>query len=146
MSKVLMTFLVLVAGLTVPACSLLPQQEEQPAQQPVMGDADTNTLGAPEIISADDEIGTDSGNIAATFTLAEVESHTTKDDCWTVINGQVYDLTSVTSADAHPGGPVIEQACGADGTALFTERNGKGPHPERAQMGLENLIIGVLAE
>jgi len=35
--------------------------------------------------------------------LSEVKKHKTKSDCWCVINGKVYDLTSFV--DSHPGGP-----------------------------------------
>src|SRR5699024_6064425 len=36
------------------------------------------------------------------FTRQEVEKHSTEDDCWIVVNGNVYDATSVLSW--HPGG------------------------------------------
>lgn len=36
------------------------------------------------------------------FTRAEIEKHTTQDDCWIVVDGKVYDATSVLSW--HPGG------------------------------------------
>lgn len=36
------------------------------------------------------------------FTREEIEKHHTEDDCWIVVNGQVYDATSVLSW--HPGG------------------------------------------
>src|SRR5438046_1322807 len=35
------------------------------------------------------------------FTREEIEKHSSKDDCWVVINGKVYDATSVLSW--HPG-------------------------------------------
>jgi len=36
------------------------------------------------------------------FTRQEIEKHNTQDDCWIVVNGNVYDATSVLSW--HPGG------------------------------------------
>ena len=44
------------------------------------------------------------------FTRQEIEKHCTENDCWIVINGQVYDATSVLSW--HPGGkgPVMGHA------------------------------------
>lgn len=33
---------------------------------------------------------------------SEVQKHNTRDDCWVVINGQVFDVTEFI--DAHPGG------------------------------------------
>lgn len=36
------------------------------------------------------------------FTRQEIEKHHAEDDCWIVVNGNVYDATSVL--DWHPGG------------------------------------------
>lgn len=36
------------------------------------------------------------------FTRQEIEKHNKDDDCWIVVNGKVYDSTSVL--DWHPGG------------------------------------------
>ncbi len=80
------------------------------------------------------------------YTLEEVAQHATKDDCWTIIDGEIFDLTSITKAGTHTGGPVIEKACGTDGSALFNDRSGKGPHPEKAENTLDGLMIGILAE
>jgi len=35
--------------------------------------------------------------------LSEVKQHNTKEDCWVVLNGKIYDLTYFL--DTHPGGP-----------------------------------------
>jgi nitrate reductase (NAD(P)H) len=44
------------------------------------------------------------------FTREEIEKHNKEDDCWIVINGKVYDATSVL--DWHPGGkaPIMAHA------------------------------------
>lgn len=44
------------------------------------------------------------------FTRQEIEKHHTEDDCWIVVNGNVYDATSVLSW--HPGGkgPILSHA------------------------------------
>ena len=36
------------------------------------------------------------------FTREEIEKHNKEDDCWIVVNGKVYDSTSVL--EWHPGG------------------------------------------
>ncbi|KAL5398386.1 hypothetical protein PMIN03_007677 [Paraphaeosphaeria minitans] len=48
----------------------------------------------------------------------EVQKHATKDDCWVIINGLVYDMTDFL--EAHPGGPnaIIQQA-GKDASLKF---------------------------
>ncbi len=88
----------------------------------------------------------------ATFTMSQVSEHASRTDCWTVINGSVYDITSYVPR--HPGGDEILQACGTDGTTLFTQRKtatgesvGSGtPHGSSAKSQLSSLKIGELAQ
>lgn len=49
----------------------------------------------------------------------ELRLHKKKDDCWMVLNGVVYDFTEY--AERHPGGAIIFDAAGKDGTALFSK-------------------------
>lgn len=44
------------------------------------------------------------------FTREEIEKHNEENDCWIVVNGKVYDATSVL--DWHPGGkaPIMAHA------------------------------------
>ena len=52
------------------------------------------------------------------ITMQEVERHNTPDDCWVVINGNVYDLS--TFHQEHPGGSqVITENAGKDVSSLF---------------------------
>lgn len=52
------------------------------------------------------------------FTWAEVSKHTTQDDCWIVINGKVFDVTSFLTK--HPGGRwIILENAGKDATSAF---------------------------
>lgn len=54
------------------------------------------------------------------YTLAEVAIHKTENDCWTVINGKVYDVTKVIPT--HPAGKEkIMKGCGIDATSIFTK-------------------------
>lgn len=87
-----------------------------------------------------------------TFTAEEVATHNSAQDCWTIIDGSVYDLTSFIGQ--HPGGSEILRACGQDGTSLFHTRHtedgeavGSGsPHSSSAESQLESLKIGELAD
>ena len=89
---------------------------------------------------------------SSSHTKAEVATHNSKDDCWTIINDNVYDLTSYVSR--HPGGDDILLACGTDGTTLFTDRttaDGEtvgdgGSHSSSAASRLESLKIGTLSD
>lgn len=76
-----------------------------------------------------------------TYTLAEIAQHNSASDCYTAINGSVYNLTSFVGQ--HPGGAKILKVCGIDGTAIFTARHGGSP--QQAQV-LSTLKIGMLAQ
>lgn len=86
------------------------------------------------------------------LTREQVAQHHTRDDCWTVIDDEVYDLTSFIGS--HPGGAVIEEACGIDATTVFEDREredgsevGSGEdHSSDAEDRLEELQIGVLPD
>lgn len=56
------------------------------------------------------------------FSLSEVATHNTKEDCWAAIKGEVYNLTAWI--DEHPGGArEIISLCGQDGTAAFSNQH-----------------------
>ena len=74
------------------------------------------------------------------YTMADVEARDSRDDCWTVIRGDVYDLTEWISQ--HPGGArAIVNMCGTDGTAAFEGQHGGSPSPEAR---LDDYVIGTL--
>lgn len=89
---------------------------------------------------------------AKTFTLNEVASHNSRTDCWTIISGQVYELTDFINR--HPGGDEVLRACGTDATTLFNSRQtsdgknvGSGtPHSSVAKEQLDQLKIGTITE
>lgn len=87
---------------------------------------------------------------STSYTLEEVSKHSTKEDCWTVIDSRVYDITSYIPR--HPGGNNILSACGTDGTAFFNGdqagelgqvKNHNGTSAERQ---LEKLLLGDLSQ
>jgi cytochrome b involved in lipid metabolism len=58
-----------------------------------------------------------------TYTIADVQAHGTPKDCWSVVDTNVYDLTSWIPQ--HPGGAgVIEAMCGVDGTDMYNSQHG----------------------
>lgn len=74
------------------------------------------------------------------FTLAEVARHSTQNDCWIIINNNVYNATDYLFA--HPGGAsAITPYCGADATAAY---KGMTKHGGRAAADLATLLIGSL--
>jgi hypothetical protein len=74
------------------------------------------------------------------FTPDEVAQHSTAEDCWTIIDGNVYDVTPFASR--HPGGlAAISALCGGDGTAEFGGKHGSDSAPNSQ---LESLKIGTV--
>lgn len=54
------------------------------------------------------------------FTREEVAEHRSEKDCWMVIHGKAYDITSVLTS--HPGGAECLMDCaGVDGTLAFDD-------------------------
>ncbi len=96
------------------------------------------------------EIETNQPSEIKKYSLEEVIKHNTKEDCWMVINGEVYNVTSFISL--HPGGSAILLGCGKDASDLFTKRKtadgekiGSGkPHSPKAQDLLDKYHIGQL--
>lgn len=59
-----------------------------------------------------------------TFTMATIAQHNTTADCWSAINGGVYDLSTWVSR--HPGGSrAITRLCGTDGSSSFNREHGR---------------------
>lgn len=75
------------------------------------------------------------------FTLSDIATHATDSDCWTTIDGNVYNLTQFIIE--HPGGKKgILGICGKDGTDAFREEHGKGG---RAQIAVfAKYKVGIL--
>lgn len=65
---------------------------------------------------------------AATLNGALVAKHGTASDCWSIVNGNVYNLTAWIGLHAGGAG-VIQAMCGIDGSAAFTGQHGTAPKP-----------------
>lgn len=77
-----------------------------------------------------------------TYSMSEVSSHASAESCWSVIRGEVYDLTNWKGS--HPGGErAIMGLCGKDGTSSFEGRHGGSERPEDTLLSFK---IGVLAQ
>lgn len=91
-----------------------------------------------------EQVSQDTPTETKQITAQSVAAHSTKDSCWMIISGKVYDATPAI-AD-HEGGDVILEGCGKDATEMFNNRPGEGtPHPAQVQGMLEKLYIGDLA-
>ena len=76
------------------------------------------------------------------YTMAKVKENNSAASCWSVINGNVYNLTQWINS--HPGGPsVIRGLCGVDGTSSF---NGKHRGQGNPTSTLASYLLGPLAK
>lgn len=75
------------------------------------------------------------------YTSADVALHASDASCWSIINGNVYDLTAYIPK--HPGGASkIRRICGGDGSSAFEGQHGGDSRPESV---LAKYWIGVLS-
>eukprot|EP01052_Picozoa_sp_SAG31_P008344 SAG31_NODE_419_length_15872_cov_21.857985_13_plen_412_part_00 len=79
--------------------------------------------------------------MSATYSLDEVATHNSKDDCWLVINDVVYDVTEFM--DEHPGGSaMLKMVAGKDATMHFEELH----KPAILETIASSFKIGVIGE
>lgn len=77
------------------------------------------------------------------FTRGEIEKHDSKDDCWIVVDGKVYDATSVL--EWHPGGPAA--ILGHAGQVhQETSDEFAGIHDDYAYQKLKECALGTVTE
>ena len=82
--------------------------------------------------------GTASGQLA--LSAQEVSKHNSASDCWSVVNGNVYNLTSYIQR--HPGGQsALKTICGKDGSAAFSNQHNNQGKPNNV---LQGFLIGAL--
>lgn len=82
----------------------------------------------------------------SSFSLEEVAQHNSAQDCWIVVQGKVYNVTTVP---CHGGGAstLILESCGTDATKLGeTKPVTEEPHSPSAQDILDNYYIGDLVQ
>jgi cytochrome b involved in lipid metabolism len=78
----------------------------------------------------------------AGYTMDKVRQNNSASSCWSIINGNVYDLTKWISS--HPGGrSAITGLCGRDGTSSF---NGKHRGDGGPASILSGYLLGPLAQ
>ena len=79
-------------------------------------------------------------NPAGTINLSnsEIKTHNLKSDCWSIVNGNVYNLTSYVKS--HPGGAsVIANICGKDGSKAFVNQHNTQGKPNNV---LSSFLLG----
>lgn len=80
-------------------------------------------------------------NSNISLTTSEVAKHSTAQDCWTIVSGKVYNVTSYINS--HPGGSqAVMSICGVDGTVAFQTKGGGGSHSQNAVNILSSFYVG----
>lgn len=89
---------------------------------------------------------------AKVYTMKQVSQHGVQDgttdpmnsdgQIWTTINGNVYNITKWIPQ--HPGGPIIYQIAGKDGTVLFNQMHSTKTKKANAKKYLKEYFIGTL--
>ena len=78
-----------------------------------------------------------------TLSSDEVAKHNSASDCWMIVNGKVYDLTSLISS--HSGGSAaILKDCGKDGSVGFNTKDTGRSHSTNAKNILDSMYLGDL--
>ena len=79
--------------------------------------------------------------LSRTYSPSDVSEHKSSEDCWIVINGNVYDVTNYVKL--HPGGAqILLSRAGTDATAPFEKLR----HSVRARTILDDYCIGCLVK
>ena len=76
------------------------------------------------------------------YTMANVKKNNSAQSCWSLINGNVYNLTQWINS--HPGGSsAIRGICGVDGSSSFNGRHSGQSNPKE---NLAGYLLGPLAK
>ena len=101
-----------------PTPSVTPAPATTPTPTPTPSAAATSTP-APAPTPAPTKVG---------YTMAQVRANNSASNCWSVIDGSVYDLTKWINS--HPGGSgAIVGLCGTDGSSAFSAKHGTQSRP-----------------
>jgi len=87
-----------------------------------------------------------------TLSVEEIAKHNKQTDCWILINGKVYNITSYFGS--HPGGSgTMALTCGKDATAAYytqdpyaTTSSSRSAHSSKAKSLLDNYYLGDLGQ
>ena len=115
----------------------------------VVGEVVRGTYEAPKPVASSSPTRTPTPAATTTpkaepagYTMEKVKANSSATSCWSVIRGNVYDLTNWINS--HPGGSgAIRGLCGTDGTAEFSAKHQGQSNPESR---LKGYLLGPLAK
>ncbi|NCU41872.1 MAG: cytochrome b5 domain-containing protein [Candidatus Moranbacteria bacterium] len=126
MKKILSLALIFLFSLTLSGCFLAEEKEAIPPQ----------AMKIIEPSSPTDKVD------LPTYTLQEVASHNTAQDCWLIVGSDIIDATSFFGK--HPGGDTnLLKGCGKDATEMFISVK---KHDPAGYAKAKELTIGLFVE
>ncbi len=131
-----LSFILLFVALTFVLSACTKTTDSPQVNNPVPGNSVTKNTNT-NVITPDLQE-------SPSITLSEVSQHATPTDCWTAIDGNVFNVTEYIKLGIHPGGEKILNACGKEASALFAsiDKHSNG----KARPTLEKYVIGVLVQ
>ena len=114
-------------------------------EKEIPGDVSRDKAATPQVSPSKSASSTPSPTPSATkagYTMDQVKANNSAERCWSVISGNVYNLTSWIGS--HPGGSgAIKSLCGVDGTSSYlAQHRGQSKPTQR----LESYLLGPLAK
>ncbi len=101
---------------------------KKPATQTVA--PETVTQSGPSSATTQEQVAGLQTTSSSKLTVDEVAKHNSANSCYTIVNGNVYDVTNWISK--HPGGKgAIKAMCGIDASDMFNNQHGGQGGPER---------------
>lgn len=97
------------------------------------------------VINASDSNTTVEENDGIILTEAVVAQHNNANDCWLIINNNVYVVTSFLP-DHEGGEERLIELCGQDATEGFRTQNGEGEHSSDADDIRASLFLGRIGD
>jgi cytochrome b involved in lipid metabolism len=134
-------------GTVVTIGFLQKQQKEAAIPTPSHSNTSSNSTtdnSTSNTNTTDNTTTTSPSSTAKTFTAAQVATHNKPANCWLIIHGSVFDVTSFL--DQHPGGmDVIIPYCGKDASQAFDTQGGRrGGHSSSAKALLQDYKVGTV--
>lgn len=105
-------------------------------------DTQVHATATPSIKTKGTDFASTPKPSSSKYTLVTVGQHNGKESCWSIINGNVYDLTPFVSKYSGGDGDILK-ICGKDGSSAFMEQYGGVTKPESA---LVTFYLGKLSQ
>lgn len=106
-------------------------------------DSSSSNSSGSQTSTNSETAGSTAKSTNAAYTKAQVAEHSSRGDCWLIIENGIYDVT--TYLNQHPGG--ISQVlpyCGKDATEAYATQGGRGSHSSNADDIKKQFSVGTL--